>query len=389
MSYANGRIYVDTSTDPDTGVSIYDVQRALSTSRKDLGELCTHDNINMWARYKPETPVTGLVTYGVQPITLQQRTLNSYSIQALQNQQYGNLSSLVSDLRNGNARNPFTYIKPTGGASSPYRLTDFENYWHGAPCPITFPYNPTDKLAVTNTGALQLYYYVSEQGSAYGLGLADLRLQNDSEDLSTKYFGILIYNANNYYAGTQSSPMGRGSAEGLDVTLTGVSQTPAKYTIVPFFATRPIANQSSSFVGSIYPMIFAKGEIQTASEAQYILISTWGFVWDNDMQTIHFKYSVVNRTSGAYTFNTETYGASTSYIEVGYQGQALYQRWPVRINVSVPAGGTVENTVDIASNLYAAQADMIRNGDSKVYIRAAQFNGQYTYNDIIQIWEPE
>jgi uncharacterized phosphosugar-binding protein len=100
-------------------------------------------------------------------------------------------------------------------------------------------------------------------------------------------------------------------------------------------------------------------------------------------------YSVVNRTSGAFTFNTETYGASTSYIEVGYQGQAMYQRWPVQINVSVPANSEAHDTVVIAQNLYEAQADLIRNGDSKVYISAAQYNGRYTYNDIIQVWEHE
>jgi hypothetical protein len=107
------------------------------------------------------------------------------------------------------------------------------------------------------------------------------------------------------------------------------------------------------------------------------------------MQTVRFKYSVVNRTSGAHTFNTEAYGAGTSYIEVGYQGMAMYQRWPVQINVSVPANSEVSNTVVIAQNLYAAQAELIRNGDSKVHISAAQFNGRYTYDDIIQVWEHE
>jgi hypothetical protein len=159
--------------------------------------------------------------------------------------------------------------------------------------------------------------------------------------------------------------------------------------MVPFFATQPITSASSSFVGTIYPMIWASQEIHTATEAQYVVIDTWGFVWDNDMKTVRFMYSVVNRTSGAFTFNTETYGASTSYIEVGYQGQAMYQRWPVQINVSVPANSEAHDTVVIAQNLYEAQADLIRNGDSKVYISAAQYNGRYTYNDIIQVWEHE
>lgn len=370
-------------------VGVYDVQQVLATSDNDVGRLCVNSAINMWARYKPETAVTGLVTLGIPPITLQERTLNGYGIECRSNAGVGSISTLVDRLRAGTAADCFTYKKPFGTIASPYRLTDFENYWHSAPVPIRAPYNPTDTLGVTQQGMLQLYYYVDIEGSTYGLGLKDLRFQSDSQQLSEYYFGILIYNSTTYAAATQDHKMGSVQQEGLDVTLTGVPQTTATYQMVPFFATQPITSASASFVGTVYPMIWASQEIHTVSEAQYIAISTWGFVWDNDMQTIRFKYSVVNRTSGAHTFNTEAYGASTSYIEVGYQGQALYQRWPVQINVSVPANSEVHDTVVIAQNLYVAQADMIRNGDSKVHISAAQFNGRYTYDDIIQIWEHE
>lgn len=383
MAYNNGKI-----TKP---VSIYDVQRAVGNSSPDLATLCKANTVNMWARYKPETAVTGLVTLGIPPITLQERTLNGYGIECRSNAGVGSISTLVDRLRAGTAVDCFTYKKPFGTIASPYRLTDFENYWHSAPVPIRAPYNPTDTLGVTQQGTLQLYYYVDIEGSTYGLGLKDLRFQSDSQQLSEYYFGILIYNSTTYAAATQDYKMGSVQQEGLDVTLTGVPQTTATYQMVPFFATQPITSASASFVGTIYPMIWAGQEIHTAaeSESQYIAISTWGFVWDNDMQTIRFKYSVVNRTSGAHTFNTEAYGASTSYIEVGYQGQGMYQRWPVQINVSVPANSEVNDTVVIAQNLYVAQAEMIRNGDSKVHISAAQFNGRYTYDDIIKVWEHE
>jgi hypothetical protein len=251
-----------------------------------------------------------------------------------------------------------------------------------------FPYNTTDKLGVTSSNTLQLYYYVSEHGSTYGLGLADLRLQNDSEDLSTKYFGILIYNANNYYAGTQSTAMGRGSAEGLDVTLTGVTQTPAKYTMIPFFATRPIANQSSSFSGTIYPMIFAKGEIETASEAQYFAISVWIYAWSNKLSEVRMKYSVINRTSASRNFNTGT--SFQSYFTIGDPSQSgTYLRESIEINVPCAAGVDTNGDILLKSNLLSAQQDSIRNGDSYFYIQANQFNGTYTKSGIIEMWEPE
>lgn len=416
MGYANNKI-----TAP---VSIFDVKSVVpvtlrrtntstgqieTISSSDLGVLCgasvgdtipatdgngswtvlSRTEANMWARYKPETAVTGLVTLGIQPITLQNRTLNGYGIECRSNAGVGSISTLVDRLRAGTAVDCFTYKKPFGTSASPYRLTDFEKYWHLATVPIRAPYNPTDKIGVTSQGTLQLYYYVDIEGSTYGLGLKDLRFQSDSQQLSEYYFGILIYNSTTYAAATQDHKMGSAQQEGLDVTLTGVPQTTATYQMVPFFSTQPITSASASFNGTIYPMIWAGQEIHTAAESQYIAISTWGFVWDNGMQTVRFKYSVVNRTSGAHTFNTEAYGAGTSYIEVGYQGMAMYQRWPVQINVSVPANSEVSNTVVIAQNLYAAQAELIRNGDSKVHISAAQFNGRYTYDDIIQVWEHE
>lgn len=381
MGYSNGKI-----TAP---VSIYDVQRALGLSNTDVGTLVIANDVNMWAKYKPETAVSGLTTLGVQPITLQQRDLNGYGIEAKMSDGVGSISTLVDRLRAGTASNPFTYKKPYGTIASPYRLTDFDNYWHTAPCPIRAPYNPTDILGVTQQGTLQLYYYVDIIGSDFGLGLKDLRIENDTNQLSEYYFGVLIYNANNYAAATQQTKMGTTQQEGLDVTLTGVPQTSATYQMIPFFSSRPFTSAADTGAKTIYPMIWAAQEIHTAAEAQYVLISTWGFVWDNDMQTIRFKYSVLNRTSGTKTFNTEAYGSGTSYIEVGYSGQQMYQRWPVQINVSVPAGQEVSNEVVIASNLYLAQTELIRNGDSKVHIVAANFNGQYTYDDIIQVWEHE
>ena len=203
------------------------------------------------------TCVTGLVTLGIQPITLQNRTINGYGIECRSNEGVGSISTLVDLLRAGTAVDCFTYKKPFGTISSPYRLTDFENYWHSAPVPIRAPYNPTDTLGVTQQGTLQLYYYVDIEGSTYGLGLKDLRFQSDSQQLSEYYFGILIYNSTTYAAATQDHKMGSVQQEGLDVTLTGVPQTTATYQMVPFFATQPITSASASFVGNIYPMIWA------------------------------------------------------------------------------------------------------------------------------------
>ena len=44
-------------------VSMNDIQRALGVASTDLGTLCSHANINKWAKYKPvRTPVIDTVT---------------------------------------------------------------------------------------------------------------------------------------------------------------------------------------------------------------------------------------------------------------------------------------------------------------------------------------
>ena len=53
MAHSNGRIYVDMSTDPDTGVSIEDLRQTLVSSANDIGYIIVNSDINPWALHKP------------------------------------------------------------------------------------------------------------------------------------------------------------------------------------------------------------------------------------------------------------------------------------------------------------------------------------------------
>ena len=203
MGYSNGKV--------SAPVNVYDVQRALGVGSTDVGTLCRSNRINMWARYKPEDCLNVSSPLSVRPLTLQDRILNGYSIEASLSDRSGSVSRLVERLRNGTQADMIVYSKPRGGLASPYRLTDFDGYFQNAACPITAPYNPTDKVAVTQQGELQLYYYVSVNGTTYSLGLGDLRFIGDSNQLRNYYFGILIYDNTFYQAATQSTQMGQMS----------------------------------------------------------------------------------------------------------------------------------------------------------------------------------
>ena len=368
-----------------------DLASVLGIPGTDLAESCKSSAINMWAKRKPEGIASGLQSMPIGIITDAMRQLNGYGIRTLYQNGYGSLSSLVTDLRNGSVRSMFEYIKPSGGTSNPYRLTDFNGYYHGARTPIWNPYNPTDTLRVNSDGTLQLYYYTNVNGSDMELGLKDLRFTQDTNTFADYYFGILIWNGSNYYAATQNHVMGSSWQEGLDVTLTGVpvpsGSSTYTYHMIPFFSTLPISSQSASFVGTIFPMTFAKTEIKVGSAAGLISISTWVYVWSNDMSTIRLKWNVGNTTSGAFTFATNI---NSSYVTVGNpQQQGTYGYWGINVNETIPAESSRNGDAVIATNLLSAQQDFIRNGDSYVQINANRPNAPYFYSDIVQVWEPE
>ena len=94
---------------PNSNISVAMVKAELGASTNDVGRLCIHPNINKWSRWKP-------VRHGsINPITEEQ------------------LKSVLFGLSNSTSSN---YIPPTGGVSSPFRLSDFSNYNHYAYPPV-------------------------------------------------------------------------------------------------------------------------------------------------------------------------------------------------------------------------------------------------------------
>lgn len=134
--YSNGEIYGN--------VSIDDVKKALDNSSGDIGTLIRNGNINKWARYK-------LVSYaGVNKI--RSRDISSHSLpntpdpvfDAKTGLNIGTMTGLPSDVA-GWEDVEITYERPTGGTSSPFRLTDFSGYNRYAQKPATFFWRNTFK----------------------------------------------------------------------------------------------------------------------------------------------------------------------------------------------------------------------------------------------------
>lgn len=120
-----------------SGITVSAVKTALGSSNDNVGGLCSATNINPWSVWKPisldaVTLTRTLIKNANYGITLKYATTASATYNAVKD--------------NGNVG--YTYNKPTGISTSPYRLGDFRNYNHNAIIPITAMYNDGDEVKI-------------------------------------------------------------------------------------------------------------------------------------------------------------------------------------------------------------------------------------------------
>src|SRR5690554_6048574 len=103
---------------PTTNITTTIVRNELGAATNNVGELCTHPNVNMFARKKPvRVPGTPANWYEA----------DNFGI------------SVPSWVRG--TEQYWTYNKPRGGVNEPYRLGDFRGYEHSAGNPILLQNN--------------------------------------------------------------------------------------------------------------------------------------------------------------------------------------------------------------------------------------------------------
>lgn len=150
MSYNNSIIYA-----PD---SIYDVQQAVNSRNSDLGYLITNGNINKWAKFKPfRSPHTDIVPVvdnaGFPVRQTAVGTHYRYLVEAncglyvnYRNQgRNACISKTIAMMAAGNDDDVWQYLRPSGGASQPFRLVDFVGYNKNAH-PFLWQNNLSEKI---------------------------------------------------------------------------------------------------------------------------------------------------------------------------------------------------------------------------------------------------
>jgi hypothetical protein len=268
-------------------VGIADVQHALGDASTDVGSLCKSANINMWAKYKPvvknlintypqlKSDLTwkningsgGLGTdawfmatagnFGLTPLAVSYSTDDNRMLTAL--------NTLANEKIDGGL-NGWTYTRPSGGSSSPYRLIDFNGYYADAPEPVK---SVSGMPIVTASSSSSWSYSVQMMGSAINDVTGDIDARDyllASDAIGTCYIGIAIFKM---YQGTYQAMAwstdnywtGIGLASSGDGTVTAgtnrVSATFAKdttYYAIPVFFSEQLPQEET--LGSVTTKIY-------------------------------------------------------------------------------------------------------------------------------------
>ena len=184
-----------------------DVATVLGTSSTNESALCTSSNINKWSLYKP---VRYAKSSGMTDTDFFACDFG-YTIQSYNN--YPAMRQHVTD--------SWEYLKPTGGASSPYRIGDFRDYDHNATAPFILTLTngnpelgnncrisvPTDITWLTNWNTWSDYqgtsiqylncgFYVPDVGyypltdTNQGLSISDLDISKLNFEVTQGYFTV-------------------------------------------------------------------------------------------------------------------------------------------------------------------------------------------------------
>lgn len=191
---------------PETGLTIDMIRQTLAASTYNLGELCVHPNINMFAKYKPV--ILPQYFHSGNPDWWKSVNRNC-GIKTL------NVETLKNNVSNG-----FFYERPSGNDSSPYRMCDFHSYDQFAKPQYTvgFPQN----IYGASDNLILLY----EQYSPTALTFADIF----GDKVGDMYFVVELYSANvpEYLYATSTDTIGSGGNRIVNMNLKNLYETALK-----------------------------------------------------------------------------------------------------------------------------------------------------------------
>jgi len=254
-------------------VSFYDVQRCLATSKNGLKDFCTHPGINKWSKCKPV--INNSIFTAAEPLWWK----GDNGKCGLTIPEYSTLAALIAAYDAGAITWP--YQQPIGGSSSPFRLTDFKNYFHGATSPLL-------NWSCSEFG-LNLYADSTIGGNMQtrfidgnDLSIADIA------NYANWYFGVVITNGTVTRSGSSPTTL-VNTGFSAQVPTTGIPI--GEYKVYPFISPVPMDQNPTTFIALDG---FSKRLVQIY-DSQYnvsLLIN-----WNIDYSAVNYTITVENRSA--------------------------------------------------------------------------------------------
>lgn len=404
MSHTSTTIYIDTNTDPDTGVSVADVQSVLHRGTGDVGLLCSdqewYDNsgtptlryaetINPWAKYKPvRSNLLAILTDANRQDVYFGMSVPIYG----SGYAYTNLDNFITAYDSG-----WSYLRPRGkdydgnGGNEWYRILDFDGYNHEARCfyypngstlPSEYVYGQTGSVGCTWSLGLN----TTSANLKGGIGISDIKLDGSSGTaFSSLYFGLLFVTGTTtktYKIVTSSVAFGQTGGNEISIAeqnndgLTGLDKT-ANYTVYSVLCnsntrTTP-GNVANTDVFVALPVeSFSFDQITVATQLVLMLTNASAKWDDTSVKLTVSVYVGMRSTGGTHSIQTILYtiqAASSTSDTTGTQlasgsvgpindtdpltAQIYYQGRPtrpnyVRVHVEAYGHSGVEKTQYIA-----------------------------------------
>ena len=315
-----------------TNISTTLVGQTIGLASDVVGTLCSSTLINKWSKYKP-------VVYPA--ITTTGNWWKAVDGNCgLSIPEYSNINNLVTAITNGVTWN---YNKPTGGASSPYRLGDFRGYEHNADIPFEGFYVPTtayNNSANSVVGAAMLI----SSGEINSLAITDINRIKDW------YFGCYMIKSSGSvlyprYV-TTAKPISDGTSS-VEIPIYGLPS--GTYYVYPFLCQNPRASldiQESPNTFVAFEGI-TRQIVNITNNPIYVFIAAQ---WQNDdvnSGVIEMELRLTNGTSASVTlqncYAAMRYGSKAYQdpYQTGEKSESLG-------SITIPANSTVTRNLSFS-----------------------------------------
>ena len=315
-----------------------DIQGALgvSSSVNKWSQLCTHNNINKWAKYKPvsyNTPANltvaqrQSVNYGITNIPVWS---GNGAVNKMGNFWFGVDTSDTNLPNCGRVQTGYWwYQRPTGGASSPYRELDFNNYKHDVQAPIGGSSQST--VYITAAGNLTIPFSGNGigQSDGYTVPLSEL---SAGVTFGNLYMSVMIRKTgtSTYYVASRNSKWSDDNSTSVTRAVTAAigNALAGACEVFPFLSTKKFESFTSSLAQENGPAVAMVSKSAVTVEIQYAQISVTRAVGYRDMTSqqkyvrVHLELSNSENVGRSYRATVKLYNSS-GVEQTGLTGEEM------------------------------------------------------------------